>query len=137
MSVLADGEVNVGRPEGATQVVGDRLNGSEIILTLGIGKESAVPLEVAVVPFGIVPFGVDVGSLAVHLPDLHKRVSDWFAGGAQDATGEMCDFTDSGCDGVVDDQQVVVGIKRHLVGIVGSLGKRGSSGEFLREQAWD
>ena len=55
--------------------------------------------------------------------------------GVEDAAGEVRDLTDGRRDAVVDDQQIVVGIERQLVGIKRPfrLGRR--QGECLGERA--
>ena len=68
---LLDLEVDVGRPAR----IGHRLDRAEVILAARTGQEPAEALEVgvAVRPPGI--SGVNVNSLAIHLPDLHERIA--------------------------------------------------------------
>ena len=96
-----------------------RLDGAEIILPLRIGEKPAVALEVlvALVLLEIVRFKytpllstcqISMNALRIGLPD-----------GLEHAAGQVRDFADGRRDVVVDDDQIVIGVERHLVGIKG------------------
>src|SRR5207247_8510414 len=58
-----------------------------------------------------------VNSVVVNLPDLDQHVADRIAPGVEDAPAEVRDLTDRGCNAIIDDDEVVVGIERQVVGI--------------------
>jgi hypothetical protein len=92
-------------------------------------------LKVAVPRLFGLSTAVEIGPVAVDLPDLDYRPSHWFASGVEHATSEMGNLPNPRREGVVEDQQVVVGVEGKLVGIEGPFGRRRSSREFFRQQA--
>src|SRR5262249_48621489 len=52
-------------------------------------------------------------------------------------TAQVGDFADGGREGIVDDDQVVVGVQRQLVGVERSLGLPRSADQLLGERAAD
>ena len=77
---LLDLEVDVGRTAG----VRDRLDRAEVVLAAGTREEPAESLEVAVVLLSVGVARVDVGPVAVDLPDLDEGVADRVAPGVED-----------------------------------------------------
>jgi len=75
--------------------VGDGFDGAEIILTLGVGEEAAKPLEIGVSFFDVRVFGMDVGGIAIYLPNFHQSISDRIALDVSDGATQVCDLTDS------------------------------------------
>src|SRR5271157_559225 len=109
--ILPDLEVDVGsRPPR----VRDRLDGPEVVFAGRAGQEAAEPLEVGVVLVPVLQVGPEVRPVAVALPDLDDRVADRVALGIEDLAAEVRDFAHSGSDGIVDDEQVVVGVEGEL-----------------------
>jgi hypothetical protein len=78
---------------------------------------------------------VNVGPLAVHLPDLDDGVAHRIPLGIEDPPGQVRDLADGGRDGVVDDEQVVVGVQRELVRVERPLGLPRRADQLLGEQA--
>ena len=110
----------------------DRLDRPEVVTTLRIGQEAPVALEVGIEPRRLTSAGVDVGASLIDLPDLDNRVADRLPGRRGDPSRQMRDLADARRDGVVEDQQVVIGIERQLVRIKRPLGRHGRrAGELL------
>jgi hypothetical protein len=101
----------------------------------GAGEEAAVTLKVRVVTVGVAPARMNVRRAAIHLPDFHERAAHGLSTGAEDASGEIGDFANGGRDGVVDNQQVIIGIERHLIGIVRTFGEARRSHQLVRKEA--
>ena len=66
--------------------------------------------------------GVQVRAVVVGLPDLDQGVAQRIAVGVEYATDQVRHLANGRRDRVVDDQQVVVGVERQLVGIERTLG---------------
>ena len=129
----SDGEVDVrcARP------VGHGLDGAEHILAVGSSEESSEALEVTI-PLGrIAGLGVEIGAVVVRLPNLDQSVTHGVAVFVEDATGQPSDLTDRWRDTVVQDDQVVIGIERQLVGIKRPLGLLRRARQRLGERAGD
>jgi hypothetical protein len=69
------------------------------------------------------------------MPDLDDGIANRIAFEVEDAAAQVRDLADGRRDGAVDDEQVVVRVERHLVGVERPLGLGGCAGEFLGEQA--
>src|SRR5262249_13087482 len=134
--VFADCEVNVSGPELVLKRVGNGLDRAEIVLPAGIGQKPPVALEVSVAAAGVRSIRVNVGSLAVDLPDFDERVAYGFAGFAQYASGQVRDFSDGRSDRVIDDEEIVVRVERHLIRIKRSFPGAGSLGESFGKKTW-
>ena len=85
---------------------------------------------------GLTPSRMHVRRGAVHLPDFDEGVSHGLPGHREHAAGQVRHLPDGRRDRVVDDQQVVVGVQRHLVGIERAFSGRsgGLQLERLRKQ---
>ena len=102
------------------QRVRHRLDRAEVVLAPDVGQEAAVPLEVAVGRHVFADAAsVPVRLVRVALPDLDERVAHRCTAGRGHRTVEVGDLPHRRRDAVVDDEQVVVGVERHHVGIEG------------------
>ena len=113
--------------------VGDRLDRAEIVFAGRAGEESPEALKVLVVILLVRVASVDVGAVVVDLPDLDQGVPDRVALGVENTAEKMGHFAHGRSDRVVDDQEVVVGVERELVGIERPLSLRGRPHQFVRE----
>ncbi len=66
---------------------------------------------------------------------LQARCAARLATSVEDATAEMRDLADRRSDVIIDDDQVIVGVERQLVGIKAALGLRRCAGQFIGELA--
>ena len=124
-----DLEVNVRRgPAG----VGDRLDRAEAIAAVRSGQEPAEALEilVALVGLGFAVAGVDIDLVGVALPDFDGDAAHRTPRGGQHPTRQLGDLADGRSDPIVDNDQVVVGVERELVGIERPFFARRRAGEF-------
>jgi len=114
-----DGEVDV---RGAAWI-GDGFDGAEDVFAGGAGEEAAERLEVFVF-FGDIAAaaGVAVDPGAVALPDFDEGVADGLAVWAEDAAAEPCDLADGWGGGVVDDEEIVIGVERERVRVERAFG---------------
>ena len=119
-----------GRP-----AVGDRLDGPEVVLAGRAGQEAAESLEVRVELLLACVVRLEVGAVAVALPDLDDGVADRVALGVEDPAAQVRDLADRRGDRVVDDQQVVVGVERELGRVVRPLVLVRGAGQLLGEGA--
>jgi hypothetical protein len=76
---------------------------------------------------------VDVGAVVIGLPDFDDGIPYRIAGAVEDAPAEPGDGTRGGCDGVVDDKQIVIAIERKSIGIVRPFSGRRREAECLRK----
>ena len=60
---------------------------------------------------------MQIGPVIVHLPDLDQSVADRVSAGVQNLTAQVGYLAHGWRDGVVDDEQIVVGVERQMVGI--------------------
>ena len=93
---------------------------------------------VALLGSAIQTAGMEVGAKVINLPDFDERVAKWRAGGVENLPAQMGDNADRGRDRIVDDQKVIVGVQRKMVGIerpLGGLGCADTALEFLGEDA--
>ena len=100
-----------------------------------IRQESAESLEILVPALSIGRAGVQVGAVVVALPDLNQCIADRLSRRVKYATGEVSDLPNAGRDAVVDDDQVVVSIKRQTLGIERPFGLSGGSNQLLCKSA--
>jgi hypothetical protein len=75
---------------------------------------------------------VQITAVAIDLPNLDDDIPQRFAGEVEYATREMRYFTDRGRDRVVDNDEIIVGIERKLVGIERPFGLSWRGGEGFR-----
>jgi hypothetical protein len=73
--------------------------------------------------------------LASHCQISDEGVADGVALGVEDTPAEVRHLADGRRDGVVDDQQVVVGVQRQLVGVERPLGLLRGAHQFVGEGA--
>src|SRR5260370_11560395 len=99
--------MNVGRTAG----ISDRFDGPEVILTRARGQKAAEALEVRVSLVLVGTASVDVDAVAVALPNLDQSVPDRIAFGIENLATQVGHLADGGGDGVVDDQEIVVGVE--------------------------
>ena len=135
LPIPADCQVDVRRPEDADQGVRDRLDGTEIVLALRVSQEAAVALEVRIVAGWLAPFGVHDDAV-LSTCQIDERVSDWLSSHRQHTARQMRDLADRRCNRIVDNQQIVVRVQGHLVGIEGTFARRcgGLQLQRFREQ---
>jgi hypothetical protein len=133
--ISVDGEVDVR----SARSVGNGLDGAEIVTSIAAGHEASKALEVVVAlwPGQATVLAVDVGALVVDLPDFNAGIGDGIAFYIGDLAMKVGDGSDSGIDGIVDAQQVVVGIEGKLVRVKRALGHRGSDGERFGKGSGD
>ncbi len=93
---------------------GNGLDGAEVVLPLGPGRELSETLKVlvALFAFALAVTGVQIDLVGVALPDLDCHVLDRTAGRGEDPAFQVRDFPDRRCDPVPDDDQVVVLVQR-------------------------
>ena len=129
LAILIDRVVNVRCP---THIF-CRLDAAEVVLTSRSGQESSEALEVLVHLF-LSTLGVNVGSGLIGLPYFNDRVSNGIARQIQDASGQVCDFSDGWRDRVVEQEQVIVRIQGQSVGIEGTFGLACRTSQFFGEK---
>jgi len=122
-----DGEVDM-RGTGA---VGDGFDGAEIVAAIASGHEAAEALEVVIALWSgqATVLAVDVGTLVIDLPDFDAGIGNGVAFYIGDPAMKVGDVANSGIDGIVDAEKVVVGIERKLIRVKRALGHRGRDGE--------
>lgn len=130
--LVGDSEVDVrGAP-----AVSDGFDGAEVVSALGVGEEASVSLEVFFASaFAGGAFAVEVGAVGIGLPDFDEGVANGVALDVPDGAGEVSDFADGGGDGVVNEDEVVVGIEGEFVGVERAFGLAGGEGEGFGEGA--
>src|SRR5207244_13097819 len=87
-----------------------RFDGAEVIIAARTGEEAPEPLEVLVILRAVHAARVNVGTVVVDLPDFDQGVADRITLEIQNSPAEVRDGADGGSDGIVDDQQIVVGV---------------------------
>ena len=110
------------------------LDGTEQILPGASGGKPAEPLELLVLtrPIRCVA-GVQVNPVGIALPNFHQRIAHRFSAGIEHPSAHIAHLTHRWGQGVVDDDQVIVGVQRQMVWIVGPLGGGGGSRQGLSE----
>ena len=91
--------------------VRNRLEGPEVILPLGTGQKTSVPLEVLVELFAVASTWMYVNAISIHLPDFNHGVTQGVPLPIQDATREVDNLANCGSNGVIEDQKVVIRIQ--------------------------
>ena len=127
------GVMNVRRAAG----VGNGLDGAEQVFTRGSRGESPEALEVLVPFVTVATASVQVGPVVIGLPDFNDSVSDRFSIRTQDPPTQVSHFTHGWGEVVVQDQQIVVGVERQMIGVEGPFRLRGSLDQFLSQQPGD
>ena len=118
-----------GRPPG----VWHWLDGPEVILAGRAGQESPEALEVRVVLGLRVDVRLEVDAVTVALPEFDDRVANRVAMGVEDPAAQMRHVPHGGSDGIVDDEQVIVGIERQLGRVIWPFLDARRAGQFLGE----
>ncbi|MFM1944907.1 MAG: hypothetical protein RI897_3889 [Verrucomicrobiota bacterium] len=117
--------------------VGDGFDGAEVVFPGRAGEEASVALEVSVA-FGLVAvLGVAVDAIPVGLPDFDQGIPDGVAAVVEEATAEVGDLADGGGEGIVEDEEVVVGIEGEAIGVEGAFCLGWGLGEFIGEGTGD
>lgn len=112
-----------------------RLDAAEVIFTSRAREKATVALEVAVKVSAVPCLSVDIVSTDIRLPNFDYRISDRTSRGSFYRTAEMSDLTDCGRDLIVDDDEIVIGVERKLIGVERPLRLPGRFGQRLREGA--
>ena len=129
--VSTDRKMNVRCSSG----IGDWLDGAKIVNAARIGKEASIALEIAIAfPSVVVVAAVDVNSVLIDLPDLDDDVAQGRACFAENPAAEMGDFAKGRSDRIVYDDQIVIGIERHLIRVERAFGKLRRDHQFLGKQ---
>ena len=74
--------------------VGHWFNRAKIVLAFSIGQKPSVALKIGVPLIGSRRICVQVGSLAIDLPDFDKRISHRATGGGEHSTTQMRNLSD-------------------------------------------
>src|SRR5439155_18236008 len=111
-SLHFNGEMNVAGASG----VEHRFDGAEVVFTRRASQKASESLEVRVAR-GVFVAAVQINAVVVHLPDLDECVADGLSFGVQDTSFEVGDLTDGGVECVVDNDVVVVGVEREVIGV--------------------
>src|SRR5689334_19629120 len=113
LALHLDRKMDVWRAAG----VGDRFDRAENIFSGRAGEEAPEALKVLVALVGIAGPGVKISPAVVTLPDFDERIAYRVAARVEDPPAQPGDFAHSGCNRVVQDEQVVVGVERQFVRI--------------------
>jgi hypothetical protein len=108
---LPDSRVNVRRRAASVR---DRLDRPEVVFAGRAREEAAVSLEIRVELFVALGVLLEIGPIPIALPDFDDGIAERVALGVEEPAAQVCDLADGGGDRVVDDEQVVVGIKGEL-----------------------
>jgi hypothetical protein len=127
-----DGEVNV-RGQATGVLYG--LDRAEKVFAGRAGQKAAEPLKVGVSFIPVAAAGMEIGGVVVDLPDFDQGVPERVATAVKDAPAQIGDLADRRGKPVVDDQQVIVGVERHLVRIEWPLGLRWGLHQLLSKRA--
>ena len=117
--------MNVRRPAR----VRDRLDRSEIIFAGRTRQKAAEALKIRVPALRVLLGEID--AVPVALPDFDEDVSHRLSACGEDAAGKVGHFAHGGRDVVVDDEEIVIGVKRQLGGIKRSLRDARCAGQFV------
>ena len=80
---------------------------------------------------------MEIDALVIYLPDLDHGVAERLSLGIRDDSAEVGDGPDRGCDTIIDDEEIIVGIEGKLVRVEWPLRVAGSAGEGLGEGSRD
>ncbi len=127
----AHGDMNVRCASG----IGSRLDAAEVVIACRAGEKTTVALEVGIASSSAAAAAVNVVPVAVGLPDFDDGIPDGAAGGALYRSAQVRDFTNGGSDLIVDENEIVVGIERKLIGVERPLGLTWRFDQSLRESA--
>ncbi len=128
---LLDLVVNVGRAAG----IRHGLDRAEVVFAGRAGQEAAESLKIPVALSAVVAPRVQIGAIVVALPDLDDGVADRFAARIEDLAREMRNRPHGGGEGVVEDDQIVVGVEGKFVGIERTFRLSGGAHQFFGEDA--
>ncbi len=78
---------------------------------------------------------MEVTGVVVHLPDLDDGVANGIAMRIEDSAGQVRNVADGRRDRIVDDEQIVVGIERQVIGIERPFRLRRRAHELFGEDA--
>src|SRR5262245_1562654 len=131
LAALFDFEVNMRRESW----VRHRSYGTEVIFSTRCGHEAAKALEILVALVAVAGAAVQISAIVVTLPDFYDGVLDGASIGAENPPAQVGDFADGRRDRIVDNQQVVVGIQRQVIGVERPFGLRRRANQLLREEA--
>ena len=122
--------MNVRRPTR----VRDWLDGAKVVFTRRAGQETSEALEILIAGCMSV-FAVQIHALVVHLPDFHERVANRLTARVQNPSAEVGDVTKSRRDAIIDDDEVVIGVERQVVGIERPFRLARRAHEFISEES--
>src|SRR5262249_2487196 len=108
-------------------------DGAKVIFPRGARGKPAESLEILVLLLLLLVAvaGVQIHRVDVALPDLDHRVPNRLTAYRQHPAGKVRDFAYGRRDGVVDDDQVVIGVERQLVRVERPFGHPGSAGKLF------
>ena len=92
-------------------------------------KEPHVVVAGVGIPLGMVVAAMQVYTVSIDLPDFNERISDRPAGRVEQLARQVSNFPDGRREVVVNNDQIIVGIERQMVGIERALGLMRSEGE--------
>src|SRR5262249_45997971 len=127
-----DGEMDVRRAAG----VRDGLDRAEQVFSGRTGQEPSETLKVRVAFVAVDTARMNVRAAVVALPDFDQRAAHRLAARVQYPPAQVSHCADGGRGAVVDYDQVVVGVERHLVGVKRPLGLARRLDQLLCEDSW-
>ena len=75
--------------------------------------------------------GVEIDAVIIDLPDFDEGIAHRLAGSAKNAAGQMGYLAQCRRERIVDNDQIVVGVQRQLVGIERALGQSRRDGQLF------
>lgn len=120
---------------GSAARIRDGLDRAKEVFAGRTGEKAAEALEMGVSFVLVIGAAVEVSAIFIDLPDFDEGVADGLAVLVEDAAAEPGDLADSRRGGIVDDDEVVIGIEREFIGVERSFGLAGGFYQFLGEQA--
>src|SRR5262249_17301846 len=125
-------EVNMWRATG----VRNGFDGAKQVIACRAGHETSEALKVHIALVLVDRAAVNVGAVVVALPDFDESAADRLAVTVEDAAAQIAGRAHGRRDRVVYDQQVVVGVERHLVRVERPFGLSRRLDQLLGENAW-
>ena len=113
--------------------VRNRLDGAEVVLPRHACHKPAKSLEVGISLFLVAGAGVKVSTVVVHLPDFNHCVAHRHTFDIGDPAMQVRDGAHRRGKGIVDHDQVIIGIEWEFVGVKRAIRLRGGACELFSE----
>ena len=113
------------------------LDGAEEIFAGRTGHKPAEALEVFILLVLVAGPAVQIRAAIVALPDFDDGIANRLTARIEDAPAHVGHFTHGRREAVIDDEQVVVGVERQVIGIEWPFGLARRAHQFLGQDAGD